>query len=501
MPVAHGSHPVEPSPKPSDERPNIWSRDSADLGPRDEDSELLHDHEHLLVDGAGEPFSDKKYPPLDTGLGAWRFLLSIWVIEALVWGFPLVFGIFQSHYSRQPLFQDSKSIPSIAAFAVGISYLGCPFVNSVAFRFARFQRQIIFFGWLLCILSLIGASFSTKVWHLILTQGVMFGVGWVFCYTPFLIMLNDWFVKKRGLAIGILFGASGVSGLVLPFILEALLERFGFRTTLRVYAVAIFIISGPGFLWLKPRIPPRKMKIQPRADFTFFGNKHFYFFAVGIMFQGLGFFLPNTFLPSFSDELGLTKTHGDVLLALTSLAQVSGQMAMGHISDKVDAYIPTAISALIQAGAVLLLWGPAKGFWQVAGFALAWGFSAGSYSVLYTGAATSLTGSGSEMMTLYGFFSFERGISNILEGPIAALLLGNESDLSRYALGKYEKIVWFVGIMMLFSSLAGVGYLIKRFGRVPHVDEAKNKWGNRRNEESLGLQHVTETGSRESLEA
>lgn len=51
----------------------------------------------------------------------------------------------------------------------------------------------------------------------------MYSAGWVICYTPFLIMLNDWFSARRSLAYGILFGASGVSGLIIPFLLETLL--------------------------------------------------------------------------------------------------------------------------------------------------------------------------------------------------------------------------------------------------------------------------------------
>lgn len=434
-------------------------------GPRGElevsNSAKASDEECLLADESEETVDNQILPPIDGGAGAWTFLLGIWLIEAMLWGFPLAFGIFQSHYSQHNLFKDDSSIPAIAALAIGISYLGVPFVNPIAFRFARYQRYIIFFGWSLCILGLVAASFATKVWHLLLTQGVMYGAGWVICYTPFLIMLNDWFVKKRGLAIGILFGASGVSGMVLPFILEALLNRHGFRVTLRVYAVAMVVISGPGLFMLKPRVTSQDTSTRPRADTFFLSNGHFYFFAGAILFQGLGFFLPNTFLPSFANALGLSKTHGDLLLALTSLAQVTGQMVMGHVSDNMNAYIPTTISTLIQALAVLLLWGPAKDFWRVALFALAWGFSAGSYSVLYTSAATTLTASAGEMMTLYSFFSFERGIANVLEGPIAALLLGTKDDMTRYGLGKYQKIVWFVGVMMLLSSIGGIGYFMQ----------------------------------------
>ena len=63
---------------------------------------------------------------------------------------------------------------------------------------------MIWFGWLTCIIALIGSSFATKLSHLIITQGLLYGLGFVVIYYPLLSMLNEWFVKRRGLAYGIL---------------------------------------------------------------------------------------------------------------------------------------------------------------------------------------------------------------------------------------------------------------------------------------------------------
>ncbi|EEB97769.1 hypothetical protein MPER_02843, partial [Moniliophthora perniciosa FA553] len=45
----------------------------------------------------GEPairVNESSLPPVDGGTHAWLFLLSAFVIEAIVWGFPSSFGIF-----------------------------------------------------------------------------------------------------------------------------------------------------------------------------------------------------------------------------------------------------------------------------------------------------------------------------------------------------------------------------------------------------------------------
>lgn len=63
---------------------------------------------------------------------------------------------------------------------------------------------MIWAGWITCSLSLIAASFAKGVCHLVLTQGVAYGIGFLVLYYPLLNMLNDWFIKRHGLAYGVL---------------------------------------------------------------------------------------------------------------------------------------------------------------------------------------------------------------------------------------------------------------------------------------------------------
>jgi hypothetical protein len=53
-------------------------------------------------------------------------------------------------------------------------------------------------------LALVSASFATQAWHVILTQGALYGVGFLILYYPLLSLLNEWFVENRGLAYGLL---------------------------------------------------------------------------------------------------------------------------------------------------------------------------------------------------------------------------------------------------------------------------------------------------------
>ena len=95
------------------------------------------------------------------------------------------------------------------------------------------------FGLGMVVLALIAASFANNVTELIITQGAMYGIGGAFLYNPFVFYLDEWFILRKGLAFGILWAGTGISGTVVPLVMEWGLERYGFRTMLRACAAML----------------------------------------------------------------------------------------------------------------------------------------------------------------------------------------------------------------------------------------------------------------------
>ncbi|KAF7552707.1 hypothetical protein G7Z17_g4129 [Cylindrodendrum hubeiense] len=52
-------------------------------------------------------------PPADHGKDAWLFLAACFFVDALAWGFPNSFGVFQEYYSDHSQFAGSPMIPII----------------------------------------------------------------------------------------------------------------------------------------------------------------------------------------------------------------------------------------------------------------------------------------------------------------------------------------------------------------------------------------------------
>jgi MFS family permease len=89
-----------------------------------------------------------------------------------------------------------------------------------------------------------------------LTHGVLFGLGTGIAYYPVLGILNEWFVKHRGIASGIMFGGAGLSGVVLPILFEKSLTNLGLQLTFRIWAFVMTLTLIPNIHFLlRGRLP------------------------------------------------------------------------------------------------------------------------------------------------------------------------------------------------------------------------------------------------------
>jgi MFS family permease len=60
-------------------------------------------------------------------------------------------------------------------------------------------------GLLIMCLSLGLSSMSQTVPHLIVSQGVFYAIGGAMCYSPAISFMDEWFVKRKGLAFGMMW--------------------------------------------------------------------------------------------------------------------------------------------------------------------------------------------------------------------------------------------------------------------------------------------------------
>lgn len=124
------------------------------------------------------------------------------------------YGVFLAHYLATDTFPGAT--PLMYAFVGGLSIstslLVGPLVTTVL-RLTTTQTGMTI-GLVLEASALVAASFATKIWHLFLTQGALFGIGMGFLFSSSVGTASQWFDKKRSVANGIMAAGSGIGGLV-----------------------------------------------------------------------------------------------------------------------------------------------------------------------------------------------------------------------------------------------------------------------------------------------
>ncbi|KAK0116216.1 hypothetical protein ONS95_013243 [Cadophora gregata] len=407
-------------------------------------------------------------PRADSGKDAWLFLAAGFVIEALVWGFPFSFGVFQEFYGHHELFSSNSSgIAVIGTTATGLMYVSGLVLFPAYKKFSHLASTLKWAGLPLMAAGIFAASFAQNVPHLILTQGVLYALGGCIIYYPTLLYIDEWFVQRKGLAFGIMWAGTGAGGLIIPFVLNSLLQRWGFRTTLRIWGTALLILSSPLICFLRPRIPvSRNPTSQRYVGLGFLKSPSFWLLQVGLVIESVGCFIPSLYLPTFASSLGHSRAVGTMLVALLNASGVGATVIMGMLCDR---FHVTTIILLCSVGAtisVFLFWGLSTALPLLIVFAIVYGFFAGGFVSTNAGVMKLVKGEDPtvDMGLLIGIISAARGVGAVAAGPLSEALLKGESWKGRVGLGYgsgYGELIVFTGVTAWFG---GVGFLGRRLG-------------------------------------
>ncbi|CAJ0552439.1 Ff.00g064180.m01.CDS01 [Fusarium sp. VM40] len=437
--------------------------------------ELASGHDTL------NPNQASSLPPVDYGKDAYLFLGAAFLIDCFVWGFPFSFGIFQDYYLTHEPFEGSGQIATIGTTSMGIMYFGNPFVMALWRFFPKQCRYAPFAGALAMCGSLATSSFSHQVTHLVVTQGVVYAIGGLLCFCPCVLYVEEWFVERRGLALGTMWAGTGVGGCTIPLLLEFLLGKYGFRTTLRLWSGLLFAVTIPLLYFVKPRVKPSQVHGQSvrRINLGFVLNGKFLLYQLPSMIQALGFFIPSIWLPSYARTVFHASSKVAALTIVTiNLASAAGNIVMGFLIDRFHVTTCILVSSFGTVIGTFLLWGLAQNLAVLFVFCIMYGLFAGSFSATWAGIMSEMTsrptpsdhagsphrGIAFDPIMVFGVLEAGRGIGNLVSGPLSEVLVQNslwkDQALAGYGSG-YGTLIVFTGIT---GFLGGGGFFCRRLG-------------------------------------
>lgn len=186
---------------------------------------------------------------------------------------------------------------------------------------------------------------------------------------------------------------------------------------------------------------------------------------MGNVIEGLGFFIPGFYLPTYarifasSSSSGTSELSRSLPVALFNLTSVFGQITFGMLIDRLHVTTVILISTLGTVASVFLLWGLSSSLPLLCVFALAYGVFAGGFTSTYTGVIKEVKKARPETDTgnVFGMLCAGRGIGAVVSGPVSDLLLGAGEGWKGAAAGYgsgFGGLIVFTGITALCGGLS-----------------------------------------------
>ncbi|KAG9694157.1 MFS general substrate transporter, partial [Aureobasidium melanogenum] len=427
--------------------------------------------------------AEPTYPPQDGGKEAWMFLFGACIIEITAWGFPYCYGVFEAYFNSHPPFQGQDLVSTGGVLSNGILQLSLPPVMFYVNNFPKHRVPVMWLGCLICTFSAIGAGFAKTPVQLIMTIGLLYGIGAGMLFGPSIHLMAEWFKVKKSLAYGFICASGAAAGAGLPPVYTVCLNRYGYKVTLIGWGVITFVVTSIGLLCVRPRLPhPAKPPAPSMRDFDFTKKPLFLIMLLATMVQAIAHYGPSLYLPSFGASLGLSASEAAMLASLLNLAQAIGQPLQGWLADwRKSYYIPMLISTIGASLEALLIWGFARSLWSLSIFALAFGSTAGGFAVLRPRFAAEIVGDQGEQdnqsLLVFAILTASRGSAIIGSGFIMKIFVHEGESNKGWGGGTaWSSLVIYTGVIMFAANFGAVGMFVgpmKRYGRSskgPSVD-------------------------------
>lgn len=264
------------------------------------------------------PWHPSQFP--DGGKKAYLCLLGGFCCLFCSFGWLNCLGVFQNYYQMNQLRNYSPSsiawIPSIQIF---VMFFPGPIVGWVYDNHG--PRYLLIFGTFFHVLGLMMTSLCTQYWQFILAQGIFSPLGLNCIFQAGTSTIPTWFLKKRGLAYGIMAAGSGLGGVIFPIMASHLIPEVGFAWTMRIIAFTILGMMIVASLTVSSRLAPRPRALKLKVFLECFKDPKFNLITGASFLFFLGLFIPINFIEVQALNAGMSTRLAGYLLPVLNAAR------------------------------------------------------------------------------------------------------------------------------------------------------------------------------------
>lgn len=194
------------------------------------------------------------------------------------------------------------------------------------------------------------------------TVQLLIGLASAASFGPLMADISHWFMKRRGIAVGIAASGNYLSGAIWPMLLAGILRDHGWRVSYLCLAVAAVVIIVPAALLLRRRLPDEANELadaasRARARTVILSPRALqWVLALAGVGCCVAMSMPQVHIVAFCVDLGFGPAVGAEMLSLMLLGGVVSRLVSGVLADRLGGVVTLLIGSTLQCiGLVLYL--------------------------------------------------------------------------------------------------------------------------------------------------
>lgn len=289
----------------------------------------------------------------------WLVVIATFLVNFFCFGVVFSWGNFQQLYlqvyaGQTDTFRISFVITLASAILLSSGIFFTPIIQLLGYR----GTMII--GTFLAPLGIILSSFATELWHLYLTQGMVFGIGCGLVFAPSLALPSQWFTKNRSLATGLAVAGSGIGGLAISPMSQNLIISLGYRNALRIigamgFGILLISTSLAFSKYLPGGVQRGKITKVVIVDTSIVG-RDFLLLCCYCFFIPFGYLGPFFLTPQYVSYLGGSASQGATLVSIMSAMNSVCRIVMGFVADRLGKFNTMAICTFLSGLFSMVIW-------------------------------------------------------------------------------------------------------------------------------------------------
>ncbi|WAR01117.1 MOT5-like protein [Mya arenaria] len=304
-----------------------------------------------------EASSEHTISKIEDTEGGWSWIVTFaaFMFYFLVDGVSFSFGVF--YVELLETFNASSWATSwIVSVMLGTYLLVGPLVGALVNKFGC--RTVASAGSFVAAIAFFACTYAPSIKSMIIVYGFVGGIGIGMMYITPVVAVEEYFVKRNALAVGIAFSGCGIGTFALPPLMEYLISVYSWRGAMQIMAAIVLngvplgFLLQPGFVKKPANIEDKNIadgeEAMPKEDENKTGfcrflptfnvdllrSPTFVLFGVFNCLCIFGYFIPFAFLPAFGQSKGFSSQKSSLLVSTIGISSTISVLISGWVSDQ-----------------------------------------------------------------------------------------------------------------------------------------------------------------------